>query len=174
RAPGADDDATGSATVIESFRALTRIGFKPKRTIEFQWYAAEEVGLRGSRDIAQQYRAEGKNVVSQLQADMNGHSSKRQVRIINDYTDPQLSNFMKRLVESYTEYWWIDGKCNYGCSDHAAWTEQGYRSAFAFEDVAQPLIHTEQDTIDKVDFKNWLEYTKIATGYLVEIAEPSR
>ncbi|KXN74008.1 Zn-dependent exopeptidase, partial [Conidiobolus coronatus NRRL 28638] len=172
RAPGADDDATGSTTLIEAFRALTKIDFKPKRTIEFQWYAAEEVGLRGSRDIAKKYREEGKKVISQLQADMNGHSVERKIRIINNWTNPELNAFLKKIIESYSEYPWVDGVCSGAgiCSDHVSWNEQGYRSAFTLEDVAQPLIHTEQDTIDKVDFKNWLEYTKVATSYLVEVA----
>jgi leucyl aminopeptidase len=60
-APGADDDASGSSTVLEIFRVLaTDPRFTPERTIEFHGYAAEEVGLRGSQEIADSYAAEGK------------------------------------------------------------------------------------------------------------------
>ena len=52
-APGADDDLSGSVTILESFRVLAQRGFIPERgPVEFHWYAAEEAGLLGSLDIA--------------------------------------------------------------------------------------------------------------------------
>ncbi len=66
RAPGADDDASGSAVVLEMFRILTSSGFVPAKTIEFHGYAAEEVGLRGSQEIAAAYRAAGKSVIGMV------------------------------------------------------------------------------------------------------------
>ena len=64
RAPGADDDGSGSTTILEVFRTIINGGFVPERTVEIQWYAAEEVGLRGSQAIAQSYAASGRDVVS--------------------------------------------------------------------------------------------------------------
>ena len=52
-APGADDDASGIATLTEVIRVALANGWKPKRTVKFMGYAAEEVGLRGSNAIAQ-------------------------------------------------------------------------------------------------------------------------
>ena len=53
-APGADDDASGIATITEIIRVALASGWKPKRTVKFMGYAAEEVGLRGSKAIATQ------------------------------------------------------------------------------------------------------------------------
>ena len=54
----------------------------------FMAYAAEEVGLRGSQDIANTYRSQGKNVVSVLQLDMTNHKGSAQdIVFITDYTD---------------------------------------------------------------------------------------
>lgn len=39
--PGADDDGSGSVTILESYRALLSAGFRPERSVEFHWYAAE-------------------------------------------------------------------------------------------------------------------------------------
>jgi membrane dipeptidase len=47
--PGADDDASGVATVLEVARALHESGFKPRRTIVFCTWMGEEMGLVGSR-----------------------------------------------------------------------------------------------------------------------------
>ncbi|KAG8935152.1 Leucine aminopeptidase 1 [Tulasnella sp. 418] len=41
-APGADDDGSGTVTILESYRALIAAGFTPKETVEFHWYSAEE------------------------------------------------------------------------------------------------------------------------------------
>ncbi len=47
--PGADDNASSVAVVLETARALTAAGFKPARTIVFCAWAGEEIGLHGSR-----------------------------------------------------------------------------------------------------------------------------
>jgi membrane dipeptidase len=47
--PGADDNATSAAVVLETARALSAAGFKPARTIVFGSWAGEELGLQGSR-----------------------------------------------------------------------------------------------------------------------------
>ena len=69
-APGADDDASGIATITEAARALFEAGFVPKRTIEIMAYAAEEVGLVGSAEIAQEYSISNVDVIAYVQFDM--------------------------------------------------------------------------------------------------------
>lgn len=39
--PGADDDGSGTVTILESYRALISSNFRPVRPVEFHWYAAE-------------------------------------------------------------------------------------------------------------------------------------
>lgn len=70
RAPGADDDGTGVVNLIEAYRALLQGGFRPRNTVEFQFYAAEEVGLRGSQAIATSYKNSGVQVKAHYQIDM--------------------------------------------------------------------------------------------------------
>ena len=47
--PGADDNATSTAVILETARALAAAGYKPARTIVFGAWAGEEIGLQGSR-----------------------------------------------------------------------------------------------------------------------------
>jgi len=47
--PGADDNATSTAVILETARALAAAGYKPARTIVFGAWAGEELGLQGSR-----------------------------------------------------------------------------------------------------------------------------
>lgn len=72
RAPGADDDGTGTVNLLEGFRALLAAGFRPSTPVEFHWYAAEEVGLLGSQAIANAYKTAGVNVKAFMELDMSG------------------------------------------------------------------------------------------------------
>jgi len=38
---GADDDGSGTVTILEAYRALLESDFRPNRTVEFHWYSAE-------------------------------------------------------------------------------------------------------------------------------------
>lgn len=52
-APGADDDCSGTVSILEAFRVLATRGFIPHNgPVEFHWYAAEEAGLFGSLAMA--------------------------------------------------------------------------------------------------------------------------
>ncbi len=67
RSPGADDDGSGSIGILEVFRALINVGFRPVRPVEFHWYAGEEAGLLGSQDIAKSYSSSAVDVLAMYQ-----------------------------------------------------------------------------------------------------------
>lgn len=67
RSPGADDDGSGTVTILEVFRALINTGFRPNRPVEFHWYSAEEAGLLGSQAVAQSYEKKGVDVLAMIQ-----------------------------------------------------------------------------------------------------------
>ncbi len=50
--PGADDNASGSATVMEIARAFAALQLKPKRSVVFALFGGEEMGLQGSTWMA--------------------------------------------------------------------------------------------------------------------------
>jgi len=173
RAPGADDDASGTATVLEVFRVLVESGYTPDRTLEFHTYAAEEAGLLGSQNIANTYASRGATVYAMLQADMTAYGT-LPVGIITDFTQANLTQFVRILVDTYTLITWTDSRCGYGCSDHASWNRAGYPSAFAFEapfGSHSPYIHTANDLISTLNFAHAIEFAKLALGFAVELAE---
>lgn len=67
RSPGADDDGSGTVTILEVFRSLVGTGFRPTRPVEFHWYSAEEAGLLGSQDVAESYEKKGVQVIAMIQ-----------------------------------------------------------------------------------------------------------
>ena len=72
RAPGADDNGTGTVNLIEVFRALVAANFAPVRPVEFHFYSGEEGGLLGSQAIAANYKSAGKAVYAMVNFDMTG------------------------------------------------------------------------------------------------------
>lgn len=161
-APGADDDASGVATMTEIIRVALASGWKPRRTVEFQAYAAEEVGLRGSNAIANQYQNEGVNVVGMLQLDMTNYrtTASYELRIVTDYSNSALQLYFQQLFDTYLAPMGMTRSslsCGYACSDHASWTNRGFPAGMLFEageelqypgDWADfPYIHTANDTL---------------------------
>ncbi|XP_035716217.1 probable leucine aminopeptidase 1 isoform X2 [Folsomia candida] len=169
-APGANDNASGSVTLFESLRVLIETGFVPKRSIEFQWYSAEEVGLRGSGDIAETYYNQGVKIVAMVNYDEVGfRSGPNQFGLLTDYTSPILTALLRLVIEKYCSILWINHFCGYACSDHASFTRHGYPTACASSYPLSPDIHTPADTADKMSFEQVAEFVKLTVGVAIEI-----
>jgi len=108
-APGADDDGSGTVTILEALRVLLESkavsNGNASNTIEFQWYSAEEGGLLGSQAIFSAYEKAGRDVKAMLQQDMTGYTHKtlkagepESVGVITDFVDPALTDFIKKIV----------------------------------------------------------------------------
>ena len=70
--PGADDNASGSATLLEVARAMAGMKERPRRTVAFVWFGGEEMGLLGSRHFAQHPPEGLKRCLAVLNLDMLG------------------------------------------------------------------------------------------------------
>ena len=182
-APGADDDASGIATLSEVIRAAMALGYQPQRTVKFMAYAAEEVGLRGSNHIAQTYADQGVNVVGVLQLDMTNYRGTPGADIVfyTDFTNVAQTAFLRSLADTY-----IDGAtaytprlpsaCGYGCSDHAAWHNRGFATSFPFEAVFgqhNNEIHSTDDTLKFTggNAHNSMPFAKLTAAYMAEVAK---
>ncbi|REJ78388.1 MAG: M20/M25/M40 family metallo-hydrolase [Acidobacteria bacterium] len=188
-APGADDNASGIASLTEAIRVIVESGFRPKKTVQFMAYAAEEVGLRGSQDIAQNYLAENRNVVGVLQLDMTNFTADpgTDFVFITDFTNSEQNQFLKDLVDEYLPGSIYDeDTCNYGCSDHASWHREGFVASFPHEGIitpdpeipgqirtSNPEIHTVDDTIELSEnhAENSVPFVKLALAYTAELAK---
>ncbi|MCF7745682.1 M28 family metallopeptidase [Aeromonas veronii] len=177
-APGADDDASGIATLTEVLRVIAEQGRQPERTLQFIGYAAEEVGLRGSKDIASRYKAANTRVLAALQLDMTNYKgSANDIVFMTDYTDKGLTGYLTQLIDAYLpQVSYGYDSCGYGCSDHASWHNQGYPAAMPFESrfsEYNPRIHTAQDTLQNSDPSagHALKFAQLATSFAVEMGK---
>jgi leucyl aminopeptidase len=174
RAPGADDNASGSSNLLEALRILVGQG-QPSRSVEFFWYAGEESGLLGSAEIAKDYASAGRQVVGVLQLDMTLFPGDGEFVLgsMTDFTSPALRRWFVDLNKTYIRARIVDDKCGYGCSDHASWHRQGYPTIMPFEasfDRMFPDLHTTRDVIDqRSSFKHSAMFSKIALAFAMEL-----
>ena len=176
RSPGADDNATGVANVLEVFRVLCNT--RPKKTLEFHFYAGEEQGLRGSAEIAEHYKMNGINVGGVLNNDMTGYTEDGKSAYIvngeNDYVDAELVDFCFELAKEYTYLELKGGHCGYACSDHASWGRYGYPSACVSEATPKagklnPHNHSANDDINNISIDYTLQHARLGLGFMIEM-----
>lgn len=181
-APGADDNASGIGTITEIIRVLLDAEYYPEKSVEFMAYAAEEVGLVGSDEIAQEYYDQNKNVLAYVQFDMtNYQGSSADITIIEDnYTTADLNLFLIELLEHYNStgahaLTYSNSQCNYACSDHASWEARGYLASFPFESnfgEHNPNIHTTEDLYSvSGNSEHAAKFTKLGLEFIIEVAK---
>lgn len=176
-APGADDDASGIATLDHVAKTLLAADFRPERTIQFMAYAAEEVGLRGSQAIVRDYKRRGVHVVGVLQLDMtNYQGSDRDIWLIDDFTSKPQNQFVAQLIERYTTATWGSDRCGYACSDHASWHRAGVPASMPHETRSRDRnrqIHTARDTLEvsQDNASHAAKFARLAAAYAIELAK---
>ncbi|KAM0277581.1 hypothetical protein ACHAQH_005700 [Verticillium albo-atrum] len=192
RAPGADDNASGVATILEALRVMAVAKYAPGNTLEFHFYGGEEGGLLGARDVFNNYAANNVNVLAVVNQDMTGYSDNNVIAVYQDFVsadaftrrtpiqiantvclqvDTSLTAYMQRLVPVYTSLPVVTDRCGYGCSDHAAARAAGYPAAYVCADTmtsSSPYIHTTSDTAQTRFYAHALQHSRLTVGFLVE------
>ncbi|KAK2760325.1 Leucine aminopeptidase 1 [Arachnomyces sp. PD_36] len=183
-APGADDDGSGTVTILEAMRVLLMSDEiahgNATNTLEFHWFSAEEGGLLGSQAIFSDYKKKGRDVKAMLQQDMTGYSKgtrdageEESVGVITDHVDEALTEFVKQVVGAYCDIPYVLTKCGYACSDHASASKYGYPSSFVMEAEMQytnKKIHSTDDKTRYLSFRHMMQHVRMTLGFAYELA----
>jgi len=94
---GADDDASGSMTVLEIAEMFAKGPQKPKRSILFVWHTGEEMGLWGASYFTAHPTVPRDSIVGQLNMDMVGRGG------ANDVTGEDLEGKLLKGGEGYVQ-----------------------------------------------------------------------
>ncbi len=172
-APGANDDASGTAVSLESARALSKL--KLRATVIFLTVAGEEQGLNGARHFAQMARQAGWNIEAVLDDDIVGGDRSRgqdphvvrvfsegipvaadaqqvqQIRAVggeSDSTSRELARYILEVGRAYTpgvEPMLVFRTDRYlRGGDHSAFNEQGF-AAVRFTEYRENFAHQHQN-----------------------------
>jgi hypothetical protein len=150
-APGADDNATGTATVMEMARILSQ--YESERSIIYCAFSAEEVGLYGSAQYATRCNQQGMNILGYFNIDMSGYlqpGTNLRIDLIHPSSANPLADYLKNINDVYFQVP-ITSRPNLsgGDSDHTSFNQKGYMGIWTFEDWedCSPYIHGSNDVI---------------------------
>ncbi|PYH97635.1 Zn-dependent exopeptidase [Aspergillus ellipticus CBS 707.79] len=188
-APGADDDCSGTVSILEAFRTLAMNGFTPKNgPVEFHWYAAEEGGLLGSQAVARYKKEQGATIGAMMEFDMTAfiaRNSTEMIGFIATEADEDLTNWAVNLSREYisipTEVYDLSAGAG---SDYMSYTQLNYPSSFAsegdplaggkFPGNFDPYVHGVGDRMDVDDETGYFSidhmarFSELAIAFAVE------
>ena len=148
---GAQDNGTGSTSVLEVARAIASLGQAPRRTIRFALWGGEEEGLLGSYAYTQQHLSEMSKGVAVLNTDNGaGHPKGWKVEGRNDMNEamqPISESLLKDLSGGG-----LSMETTYD-TDHGPFMLQGIPVLDLWVDMTHydEIHHKSSDTYDKVD-----------------------
>jgi hypothetical protein len=150
--PGADDNATGTACVLECARVLAPHLFD--YTIVFVTFCGEEQGLVGSEAYAAQAEALGQDIVAAVNVDMIGYvagGDDIDLDIVSNESSQWLRDLFMSTAALYVPSFAVtDGSLPGGAnSDHASFWRHGYDAIMFWEDTGSysPYIHSVNDIV---------------------------
>ncbi len=174
-APGADDDASGTAAIMEIARIMRDQPFN--FSIRFICFSAEEIGLIGSRHYAQLTAAADESVIGMIQLDMIGYASRNgeNLDVISNAPSSWLANVLLTAGATYTSLptlkWILPSVVG---SDHSSFWDQGYSAILAIENypLVNPYYHKPTDTLATLDMDFETSVTKTVLAAAAALAQP--
>lgn len=170
----ADDNASGTATVLEVARILSTQCMD--NTLVYALWDEEEIGLRGANFYASQANNNGDNILGVLNIDMMGYDGDDDDDFDIDVRPIANSIEMKddlvALLATYNFNLNVN-VVNPGttASDHARFWDQGYSAVLVGEswdnDDQTPYYHSSSDRFSTLDLPYFHELAKLIMSYMV-------
>lgn len=171
--PGADDNASGTAVVLELARALGSCMPKPPRSVALAIWNAEEDGLTGSCHFVKNPTIPLNQIQALINVDMVGGGNGTGVHVIAG--DLWNQNWVYDVLEGTSRSgnlgWEITAAPPYGGSDHVCFYNAG-TVAVSIQTLGPHLYyHTPQDTVENVDPKDLAASSEVLIAALQSFAE---
>ena len=188
-APGADDNGTGSASLLAMAELLKKQPFN--YTLRFVWFTGEEMGYWGSKPYVKTLVNQQAEVVAAINLDMIGYDGDSD-RVVELHTGVEEDN--KRLGDHliaanalYDLDLVLERKTTSAArfSDHQSFWNQGYTSLLLienfFDDSSEdihgrdrnPAYHSTSDKVDLVDFEYVTDIARMAMASAMHLAQPA-
>jgi hypothetical protein len=174
-APGADDNGSGTAAVLEIARALKQSGYEPQSTIKFVAFAAEELGVFGSEDYSWKARVSRMGIRLMVNLDVVSYSTttgrqQGQVEIDVGDTSPWDVGVLKTTIHKFSVLTpvYMTGA---GPSDDQEFNRNGIPSVGFLEYPNGPYHHTTKDIVSNCNYEYCVEVTRAACAIALTFAD---
>ncbi|KAI9141539.1 hypothetical protein BKA69DRAFT_1028392 [Paraphysoderma sedebokerense] len=172
RAPGANDDASGTSLILSLLSVLSRNSSTNStvsltKTLYIVAFSGEEQGLLGSKAYAAHLRKNNANIILNIQADMVAYRKpgrELQLGFPKRYHTIEATELVKMIISQYMPSI-VLGETPACCSDHQSFFEQGYPATAFFENngpIQDPKYHNSGDIANRpgYDFEELAALTK--------------
>ena len=169
-APGADDDGTGSAGVLEIARALK--GYAGVHDLQLVLFGGEEQGLFGSKQFVASLNATNRaRMRAVVNMDMIGSLNTANPTVLLEGA-PVSQSVMEGLASAAATYTGlaVQTSLNPFNSDHVSFIRKGMPAVLTIEgaDDANDAIHSARDTLDRINFDLALDTLRMNAAYVAE------
>ena len=175
--PGADDNASGTAALLEIAKCLSNL--ENKRTILFIAFSAEEMGLLGSKYYVEhptlpESAPSIKKHIFMLNMDMVGYLKKGRIKaaLSSDSSSVDITRYIGELGEKYPFAKGITTRSS-GGSDHASFYNKRIPVAF-LHTGGHDYYHTPLDTPDRLNYEGIEDVSKYASELVWKVCQESR
>lgn len=176
-APGADDNASGAAAVMEIARVFAGRSFD--FTVRLVAFAAEEWGLRGAGYAAAAARQRNERVIAMVNLDMIGYADAMPEDlnlVVNDRSQWLATKYRGASARYAALSVATTVDASWARSDHWPFWQNGFDAVHAIEDVptTNPHYHKLTDTLDTLNLDFVTAVTKTTLALVADLAQPSR
>ena len=165
--PGANDNASGSAGVLEIAKAFVKGGIEPKRSVVFVLFASEEQGLNGAKHFVENWKHGYDKITAMINMDCIGFGDSIQVG--NGKSTPVLweiaNQIDKTSLNSMVERTWSGGG-----ADATPFHEKGIPCLYFVTTNSYDHLHLPSDTFDTLNLALFEKVVKLAHLTALEIA----
>lgn len=170
-APGADDNASAVAATLEIARLFKLHQLTPKYSVRFATYAAEELGLHGSRYAAAKDIENQVKVRHMINMDMIAHARPQfedQVVFQAYDNSEELTNLAKQTCSKFTSLEYTVVNDNSSNSDSQSYYAKGIQTIFLQEFDFDPNYHTVKDVVANHNMPYCASVTMLAFALLLQ------
>ena len=170
-APGADDNASGVAAVLEAARVLAR--YQTERTLVFACWSAEEEGLWGSRDYVARALAGSLDVVLYMNLDAVGYNAAGEPDgiVSGDSLSYAVAALAADVADDHLGLDYVPLLQPLGASDQNSFVEAGYPALDTSSNpLYSPYHHSANDRLEYVDTAIVREVAAVNAAVLASVA----
>ncbi len=171
--PGANDNASGTAAVMEVARVMKKYGFTPERSVMFIAFGSEELGLYGSTDFAGDPGEYANKISFMLNNDMIAYETGPdpalwRVNIMDYDNSHKLRNDAESVIKKYSGLIYKNDNTNNKYSDSYPFFTHGYKALFFFSDKTDLNYHTPNDLGINCNFEYCREIVRVNCALLAD------
>jgi len=146
---GANDNASGTAVVMEVAEALSLLKEAPKRSVLFIAFTGEEMGLLGSSYFVENPHMDISNIKAMINLDMVG-SGDDAIMVVGGHSFPEFAQLFDTLAGQYIHVP-IKRRWTSANSDHFPFHNAGIPSVFLYAMNGVPAYHSSNDKAETLN-----------------------